>query len=87
MNKRQIASSGVMFGVLEKDVFHGDQIKVGGYKVALKFVLLPNTPLPFPNHHYDPPQLSLMQVKNQFALWGAMNMSKAKFSSHILGAM
>jgi hypothetical protein len=55
--------------------------------VTIKKELLPNTPLPFPNHHDDPPQLFLAQMKNQFALWGAMNMHKTKFSSHILGVM
>ncbi len=60
---------------------------MGIYKVTIKKELLPNTPLPFPNHHDDPPQLFLAQMKNQFALWGAMNMHKTKFSSHILGVM
>ncbi len=87
MSKRQIASSSIVSRVLEKDVFHGDQIKVGVYKVTMKFVLLLDTPLPSPNHHDDPPQLFLAQVKNQFAFWGAMNIRKAKFSSHILKVM
>jgi hypothetical protein len=47
-------------------------------------MLLLKAPLPFPNHNHDPPQLCLNQVKNQFALWGAVNMRRTKFFSHIL---
>jgi len=68
-------------------VFHGDHIKQGVYKVTIKFVLLPNTPLPFSNHHDDPPQLCLTQVKNQFALWGIRYMCQSKFSFHLVGVM
>jgi hypothetical protein len=64
MNKRQIASSAIVFGLLGKDIFHGAQIKDGVYKVELKFVLLPEAFLPFPNHNDDPPQLCLNQVNS-----------------------
>jgi hypothetical protein len=47
-------------------------------------MLLPKAFLPFFNHNDDPPQLCLNQVKNQFALWGAINMRITKFSCHIL---
>jgi hypothetical protein len=53
MSNMQIASSAVVFGLPRKDMYHGVQIKQGAYKVDVKFVLMPKTSLPFPNHHDD----------------------------------
>ncbi len=47
----------VVFGLLGKDIFHGAQIRDNVYKVEVKFILLLEAPLPFPNHNDDPPQL------------------------------
>jgi hypothetical protein len=66
---------------------YGAQIRQGVYKVDVKFVLMPKTPLTFPNHYDDPSQEFLTHVKKQFTLWGVINMCKAKFSSHILRVM
>jgi hypothetical protein len=57
-------------------MYHGAQIRQGVCKVEVKFVLMLETTLPFPNHHDDPPQEFLMQMKNQFTLWVAVNMCK-----------
>lgn len=57
MNKRQLVGSVVVFGILGKDIFHGAQIRDNVYKVEVKFILLLEAPLPFPNHNDDPPQL------------------------------
>jgi hypothetical protein len=84
MNKRQIASTVVFYGLLGKDMYHGAQIRQGVYKVEVKFVLMLEITLPFLNHHDDPPQEFLVQMKNQFTLWVVVNMCKAKFFSHAL---
>jgi hypothetical protein len=84
MNNTQIVGSAVIFGLLGKHMYHGAQIRQGMYKVDVKFVLMLETPLLFPNHHDDPSQKFLAHVKNQFTLWGVINMCKTKFSSHIL---
>ncbi len=86
MSENQIVGSGIVSGLPGKDVFHGDHIRQGVI-FTVKFVLLPDTPLPFPNHHDDPPRLCLTQVRNQFALWGFRYMRQSKFSSHLLGVM
>jgi hypothetical protein len=64
-------------------MYHGAQIRQGVCKVEVKFVLMPKTTLPFPNHHDDPPQEFLVQVKNQFTLWADV-MCRIKFFSHTL---
>jgi hypothetical protein len=87
MMNTQIVGSAVVFGLPRKYMYHGAQISQGVYKVDAKFVLMLETPLPFPNHHDDPSQEFLAHVKNQFTLWGAINMCKAKFYSHILRVM
>lgn len=87
MSNTQIAGSAIVFGLLGKYMYHGAQIQQVVYKVDVKFVLMLETPLPFPNHHDDQSQEFLAQVKNQFILWGAINMCKAKFSFHILRMM
>jgi hypothetical protein len=55
MNKRQIASNAIIYGLLRIDMYLGVQIRQGVYKVEVKLVLILETALPFPNHHDDPP--------------------------------
>jgi hypothetical protein len=51
MKGHNITVSVVVAGVVGTNLFHGANIQDGVYKVEVCGVMLPNTPLPFPNHN------------------------------------
>ncbi len=77
MKGHNIASSVVVVNVVGKDLFHGENIQDGQYKVEVREVMLPNAPLPFPNHNDEHAQLLLKHVKVQFTLGECVHMWKA----------
>jgi hypothetical protein len=77
MKGHNIAASVVVVDVAGIDLFHGANIQDGVYKVEVREVMLPNTPLFFPNHNDEHAQLLLNHVKVQFTLWEGVHMWKA----------
>jgi hypothetical protein len=68
-------TSVIVHGV-PRDTFHGSTIGDGVYKVEVQGVMLEDASLPFPNNKNEPPQLFVMEVQGQFALWESAQMRK-----------
>ncbi len=51
MKGHNIAASVIVVNVAKTILFHGANIQGGVYKVEVREVMLPDTPLPFPNYN------------------------------------